>query len=152
MKITLDTNILVSAFISKTGHSAKILDICLTLEDTELVLSEEIIQEFTRVMSRDELQHRFDYTRADVEELANLLRKSAKMVRVKSKFKPVKKDQADNTILNTAYDGKCEYIVSGDHHLLELETFKRIRVVTPRQMLGVLSKRFGRFALSTTLR
>jgi len=43
MKITLDTNVLVSAFISKTGHSARVLDIVLSLEDLEFVLSEEIM-------------------------------------------------------------------------------------------------------------
>jgi len=52
MRITLDTNVLVSAFISKTGYSARVLDIALTLEDVELVLSEEIVREFVQVMSR----------------------------------------------------------------------------------------------------
>lgn len=141
MRITLDTNVLVSAFVSKTGHSARVLDIVLTLEDIELVLSEEIIQEFVRVMSRNELLVRFDYDPADVEELANLLRKPARIVRVKSKFNAVRQDPADNVVLNTAHDGKCEFIVSGDHHLLDLKTFKGISIFTPRQMLDLLSKR-----------
>ncbi len=152
MKVLLDTNVLVSAFISKLGHSAKVLDVILTLEDTELVLSEEIVQEFVRVMSRGELLARFDYSIADVEERANLLRKSAKIVRVKSKFKPVKEDPADNVVLNTAYDGKCEFIVSGDHHLLNLRKFRGIGILAPRQILNLLSKRFGRFVLTKALR
>jgi len=152
MRITLDTNVLVSAFISKTGHSARVLDIVLTLEDLELVLSEEIVKEFIRVMSRDELLVRFDYALADVEEWANLIRKSARIVSLKSKFKIVRGDPADNVVLNTARDGKCEFIVSGDHHLLDLKTFKGISVFTPRQMLDLLSKRFGRFVLSKAMR
>jgi len=152
MRITLDTNVLVSAFISKTGHSARVLDIVLTLEDLELVLSEEIIQEFIRVMSRDELLVRFDYSPANVEERANLIRKSARIVSLKSKFKIVREDPTDNVVLNTAHDGKCEFIVSGDHHLLDLKTFKGISVFTPRQMLDLLSKRFGRFVLSKAKR
>jgi putative PIN family toxin of toxin-antitoxin system len=65
MRITLDTNVLVSAFISKTGYSARVLDIALTLEDVELVLSEEVVREFMQVMSRDELLIRFDHTLAE---------------------------------------------------------------------------------------
>jgi predicted nucleic acid-binding protein len=60
MRVTLDTNVLVSAFISKTGHSARVLDVALSLEDMQLVLSEQIIREFVRVMSRDELLDRLD--------------------------------------------------------------------------------------------
>ncbi len=88
MRITLDTNVLVSAFISKVGYSARLLDIALTLEDMELILSEAIIREFTRVLSRDELLSRFDYTLYEVEVLARVLRKSARIVKVKSNLGP----------------------------------------------------------------
>jgi predicted nucleic acid-binding protein len=46
MRVTLYTNILVSAFISKRGHSAKIFDIITTFEELTLVLSDPILQEF----------------------------------------------------------------------------------------------------------
>ena len=36
MRITLDTNVLVSAFISKTRYSARVLDIALTLKTWNL--------------------------------------------------------------------------------------------------------------------
>jgi hypothetical protein len=151
MRVTLDTNVLVSAFISKTGHPARVLDVALSLEDMQLVLSERIIREFVRVMSRDELLVRFDYTLADVEELARLLRKTSQMIKVRSEFKAVKDDPADNAILNTAYDGRCEFVVSGDHHLLELKKFKGIRILSPREMLDLLSKRYGRFVSSQAI-
>jgi putative PIN family toxin of toxin-antitoxin system len=145
MRVTLDTNVLVSAFISKKGHPARVLDIALSLEDVQLILSEQIIREFVRVMSRDELLVRFEITLTNVEELARLFRKTSQMIKVRSKFKPVKEDPADNAILNTAYDGKCEFVVSGDHHLLELKKFKGIRILSPRQMLDLMSRRYGSF-------
>jgi putative PIN family toxin of toxin-antitoxin system len=151
MRITLDTNVLVSAFISKRGHSARILDIVLTLEDVELVLSDEIVREFSRVMSRDELLFRFDYTLADVEELVRLLKKTSRMIKVRSNFRAVREDPADNAILNTAYDGRCEFIVSGDHHLLNLKKFRGIRILSCRQMLDLLSGRYGRFISSKAI-
>jgi hypothetical protein len=148
MRITLDTNVLVSAFISKTGYSARVLDIALTLEDVELVLSEEIVREFVQVMSRDELFIRFDHTLANVEELVKLLRKTSRMIKVRSELRAVREDPADNAILNTAYDGRCEFVVSGDHHLLNLKKFRGISILSPKQMLDLLSRRYGRFVSS----
>lgn len=142
---------MVSAFISKRGHSARVLDVVLTLEDVELVLSDEIAREFLRVMSRDELLFRFDYTLADVEELVRLLKKTSRMIKVRSSFRAVREDPADNAILNTAYDGRCEFIVSGDHHLLNLKKFRGIRILSPRQMLDLLSRRYGRFVSSKAI-
>ena len=151
MRVTLDTNVLVSAFISKKGHPARVLDVALSLEDVQLVLSEQIIREFVQVMSRDELLVRFDYTPANVEELARLFRKTSRMIKVRSKFKAVKEDPADNAILNTAYDGKCEFVVSGDHHLLDLKKFKGIRILSPKQMLDLMSRRYGSFVSSKAI-
>jgi putative PIN family toxin of toxin-antitoxin system len=151
MRVILDTNVLVSAFISRTGNSARVLDVALTLEDVQLVLSEQIIREFVRVMSRDEILVRFDNTLTDVEELARLLRKTSQMIEVRSEFKAVKEDPADNTILNAAYDGKCDFVVSGDHHLLDIKKFKGIRILSPRQMLDLLSRRYGRLVSSKAI-
>ena len=127
------------------------MDVVLTLEDVELVLSDEIAREFLRVMSRDELLFRFDYTLADVEELVRLLKKTSRMIKVRSSFRAVREDPADNAILNTAYDGRCEFIVSGDHHLLNLKKFRGIRILSPRQMLDLLSRRYGRFVSSKAI-
>jgi len=151
MRITLDTNVLVSAFISKTGHSARVLDIALTLEDVQLVLSDEIVREFVQVMSRDELLVRFDCTLGNVEELAKLLRKASRMIKVRSEFKAVREDPADNAILNTAYDGRCKFVVSGDHHLLNLKKFRGISILSPKQMLDLLSRRYGGFVSSKAI-
>jgi hypothetical protein len=145
MRITLDTNVLVSAFISRAGYPARVLDVALTLEDVQLVLSDEIVREFIRVMSRGELLIRLDYTLDDVEELARLLRKASRMIKVRSDFRAVREDPADNAVLNTAYDGRCDFIVSGDHHLLNLKKFRGIRILSPGRMLNTLSKRYGRF-------
>jgi predicted nucleic acid-binding protein len=99
-------------------------------------------------MSRDELLIRFDHTLANVEELVKPLRKTSRMIKVRSDFRAVREDPADNAILNTAYDGRCEFVVSGDHHLLNLKKFKGISILSPKQMLDLLSRRYGRFVSS----
>jgi putative PIN family toxin of toxin-antitoxin system len=142
MRITLDTNVLVSAFIAKHGHSANLLELALTVEVTELLLSEPILQELEDVLLRDEVRSRFSYTQQDIRKIVGTLRRSARIVSPTSKFVVIREDPKDDLILNTAYDGNAEYIVSGDSDLLKLKRFKGIRIVTPKQMMEIISRKF----------
>ncbi len=144
MRITFDTNVLVSAFISKRGHPAAILDMALTLPDIELVLSDPILDEFTDVLSRPEVLKRFDYSRDDIEKFVKAIQDTSTIVRPTSSSKIVNEDPDDDIVINTAYDGKSEYIVTGDHHLQELGKFRRVRIVSPKAMLDIIARRFGR--------
>lgn len=65
------------------------------------------------------------------------MRKS-KLVSTHSCFKVISEDPDDDEVLNTAYSGKADYIVTGDKHLLALKEFKRIEIVTVTQMLEIL--------------
>src|SRR2546427_11267371 len=67
MKIVLDTNVLVSAFISKQGQPAAVLDLAVTFPEIELVLSQPILDEFKGVISRREVKERFGDADSTVE-------------------------------------------------------------------------------------
>lgn len=148
MRVVLDTNVLVSAFISKRGHSANILDIVTTFEEMTLVLSDEILEEFEDVMAREEVRERFDYSAAEINEFASAIRSVAEIVKVKSNFRLMEEDPKDDMVLNTAYDGRATYIVSGDGHLQNLKKFRSIRVVSPRRFMRIITRRFGELILS----
>ena len=147
MRIVLDTNVLVSAFISKLGHSARILDLASMFEEVELVLSEPILDEFEDVLSRDEVKERFGYSNREIELLAQSVREISTIVEARPGFKIVKEDPKDDVVLNTAYEGKADYIVSGDHHLQNLKSFKGIKVMNPKQMMKIITRRFGEFII-----
>ena len=148
MRITLDTNVLVSAFISKLGHPADILELVIVLDEIELVLSEEILEEFQEVLTREEVKKRLAYSEPKVAEFVEAIRGVAEIVAIESDFKVVKEDPEDDLVVNTAYDGKADYIVSGDKHLLRLRRFKRVRVVSPTGFLKLVAKEFGDLMLS----
>jgi putative PIN family toxin of toxin-antitoxin system len=145
MRISLDTNVLVSAFIAKHGHSANLLELALTVEVVELVLSEPILRELEDVLLRDEVRSRFSYTQQDIRKIVSTLRRSARIVSPTTKFVVIREDPKDDVILNSAYDGDAEYIVSGDSDLLKLKRFKGIMIVTPKQMMEIISRKFPEF-------
>ena len=41
-------------------------------------------------------------------------------------------------IIETAYDGRADIIVTGDSHLLALQDFRGIRIVTVKSMLDLI--------------
>ena len=133
MKVVLDTNVLVSALI--TAGKPRIL-LNKLLKDKQLVLSRAIIAEFLEIIEDPKLAK---YTsKRDVTVFLNALGGAARMVKVKSTFKAVKEDPDDDIIVRTAYDGKADFIVSGDRHLLALKEFKGIKILTIDEMLSTL--------------
>ena len=55
-------------------------------------------------------------------------------------MKVILEDPDDDVVLNTAYKGKADYIVTGDRHLLALKKFKRIEIVRVAQMFEILKQ------------
>ena len=130
MKVVLDTNVLVSALI-KAG---KPRDLFIKLaKNKQLILSRTILEEFLEVIEDPKVAK---YTsEQDVTIFLNTLGNTARIVHVKSRFKAVKEDPDDDIVVRAAYDGKANYIVSGDRHLLALKEFKGIRILTVDGML-----------------
>ena len=60
------------------------------------------------------------------------------VVDTKSEFKAVPDDPDDDMVINAAYDGRADYIVSGDRHLLKMKEFQGIPIVTVARMLDIL--------------
>ena len=130
MRIVLDTNVLVSALITQ-GRTARLLQVLLE-KKVELVLSKAILDEFVDVMSRPRFREYVDSK--EIKDFLKLLLSIALIVDVKSKLN-VTPDAADNAVLAAAHDGKANYVVSGDRHLLYLGKFKGIRILNAAQML-----------------
>ncbi len=142
MRLTLDTNVLLSAFVSRQGYPAKLVDIILTFPEIKLTLSEPILLEFRDVMLRDEVRERFRYSARETESFVKDIRTVASMIEVKSQLKLVKEDPNDDVVINTALDAKSDYTVSGDSHLLKIKTFRDIKIVSPKQMLKIIVEQF----------
>ncbi|MGB9915388.1 MAG: putative toxin-antitoxin system toxin component, PIN family [Candidatus Bathyarchaeales archaeon] len=128
VRVAIDTNVLVSALI-KRGKSRKL--VCNLLEGHTVILSRQILAELADVLARD----KFAVTPAQADKFLAILVRNAKIVAPTSYFQIIKEDPGDDIILNTAYAGKAEYLVTGDKHLLALKEFKRIKIVKINQMI-----------------
>jgi uncharacterized protein len=130
MKVVLDTNILVSALI-KAG---KPRDLFLELaKEKQLLLSRAILEEFLEVIEDPKVARYV--SQRDITIFLNVLGNASRIVQVKSKFRVVEEDPDDDVVVRTGYDGKADYIVSGDRHLLALKEYKGIKILTIDEMI-----------------
>ncbi len=129
-RVVLDTNVIVSAAISK-GKPRELLD--RGIENRfSLVISEFILKETETVLRRPKFKTGED----EIQRVVLALMQSGDMVRVESDFRAIESDPSDNMILNTAYDGHADFIVTGDRALLRLKRFKKIRILSVSEALN----------------
>ncbi len=133
--VVFDLNVLVSSLIVK----GKPHDLWRRAKNNEftLELSSDMFSEFVNVVSRKKFEKYV--TDFDVKLFLADLSRIGKFVQVKSDFKVISEDPDDDIIVRTAYDGKADYIVSGDRHLLALKEFKGIKILTIDEMLSALN-------------
>lgn len=131
VRVVIDTNILVSALI-KRGKPRKL--VLKLLEEHTVILSRQMLAELADVLTRD----KFAVKTSQVDRFLAILVRKSKIVTPSSRFKIISEDPDDDVVLNTAYAGKAEYIVTGDRHLLALKEFKRTKIVTVTQIIESL--------------
>ena len=133
LRVTLDTNILVSATFWK-GDSFKILEMVMQ-KKIDCVLSYEIIMEYMHVLESDEITEK-------TRNISNIpLSKILTSAIIVNPLKHIKivKDPDDNKIIECAIEGKCPYIITNDNHLLILKEYDGIKIVSAKEFLEIES-------------
>ncbi|MDI6884461.1 MAG: putative toxin-antitoxin system toxin component, PIN family [Hadesarchaea archaeon] len=134
MRVVLDTNVLVSALI-KSGKPRELM-FKLARKKIQVVTSRNILEEFLKITDDPRIRRYVDED--DTIAFLKAVGSIASMIRVRSRFKVIEEDPDDDMVLRTAHDGRADYIVSGDKHLLSLKEFKGTKTVTVSQMLEIL--------------
>lgn len=131
VKVTLDTNILISA-LGFGGKPREILQLILEDQITA-VISSTLLAEFEDVVTK-----KFPVLSYNFERINKKIKKKFTIVKPKESLHIVK-DEDDNRVLEAALEGKCDFIVTGDKELLTLNSFKGIKIVTADQFLTVFN-------------
>ncbi|TCO61506.1 putative toxin-antitoxin system toxin component, PIN family [Caldanaerobacter subterraneus] len=138
MRAVIDTNVLISGIISKKSYPAKIINYWI-LNKFDPVVSPEIVEEYAEVLTRDKFS-----ALGTVSMRLDFLNKFLSLdwvllVYPKEKFNIIEEDSKDNIFLECAFEGRCDFIVSGDHHLLKLKEYKGIKIITAEEFVNLLA-------------
>ena len=128
MKVVFDTNIFISALIIPESQAEKAILKIIQGNDI-LLISKEIIDEVLSVLSS-----KFSRDREELSHVAIMLSELGEFISPIKKVK-ILRDEPDNRILECALSGKADVIVTGDKDMLNLETYKKVRIITLKEYL-----------------
>lgn len=140
LRVVLDANQFVSALLKSGSNSAKIIALVRD-ERIKLLLSEPIISEITGVLLYPKIRKRHGRSPEFIVEFMKRLRSVAVIAEGRLRIEAVKHDPSDDIYLECAVEGHADFIVSGDRHLKDLESFKGIRILDPATFLVEMRKR-----------
>lgn len=138
MRITADINVLVSATYW-VGESFLIMEL-VDKGRVENIVSHAIMNDYAEACNDEELIEKVARFGLVASKSAEKITAMSILVHPREKLKVVKDDPDDNKIIEAAVEGKADYIVSYDNHLLKLKEFKDIKIIPPKQFLDLLSK------------
>lgn len=125
-KVVFDTNIYISALHFQGSIPRKILEL-VDAGNFQLFISKQIIAELRGV-----LRVKFKYELSKLDLMEELILSISQVVEPRIKIKFIKEDPDDDRILECAVEGKADFIVTGDRHLLQIEEFRGIKITSAR--------------------
>lgn len=126
-RAVVDTNVLISAFLSPNGTARKALDALIEANAT-LHFSQSTFAEFTSRITRPKFQK---YFRPQMlENYVQWLSEAAEWVEPEVNVRACR-DADDDQFLSLALAAEAQVIISGDKDLLVLHPFEGISIVNP---------------------
>ncbi|MGH7686697.1 MAG: putative toxin-antitoxin system toxin component, PIN family [Candidatus Dormibacteria bacterium] len=129
MRVVLDTNVLISAYIFPGGTPEAVLRRVLA-GGVEMLTSRVLLAEFGRILER-----KFGWDAAMSEDAVRHVARISSVIEPAEAIAVVVDDPDDDRVLEVAIAGGASIVVSGDRHLLQLQTFRGIRLLTPAAFL-----------------
>jgi putative PIN family toxin of toxin-antitoxin system len=134
-RVVLDTNVYVSA-LRYGGKPKQVVDYA---RDgmLQVLISTPLRLELERI-----LRDKFSYSASEIAATASFLWSRAMWVVPHDRL-DLCPDKADNRVLECALAGGAEFIVTGDHHLLDLPSIQGLAILSPNDFLACFNP-FGR--------
>ncbi|MFZ2359030.1 MAG: putative toxin-antitoxin system toxin component, PIN family [Anaerolineae bacterium] len=127
-KVVFDTNIRLAALLWR-GAAYKCW-LAARAGLVEIVYCREMLAEFS-----EKLYEKFGFSADNVRAAVYDFRRFGQQVEITGDLRVVSSDPDDDMFVECALVAGASMIVSGDHHLLDLEEYKGIRIVTPAAFL-----------------
>ncbi len=138
MRVVVDTNVFVSALLSPQGIPSQLFQYW-ELHYFDVLISEESMEELARVLQYPKVRKGLRSTDAELTEFVRLFKERGILVIPQETIRAIPADVSDNVYLEIAVAGDAHCIVSGDKHLLQLQEYRGILILTPTAFLDKLT-------------
>lgn len=137
MRVVIDTNVIVSRFLSPTGAPAQIIA-AWQEKAFDLVVSEPILAEYQRALTYDPIRERHGFTNDEIATVVEEFGRFSLVVVAEATADRPGRDRDDDKFLDCGVAGDAQFIVSGDRHLLSIQEYRGVRIVRPAVFLALL--------------
>jgi putative PIN family toxin of toxin-antitoxin system len=134
IKVVLDTNVLVSAFLWN-GNESVVFGLC-RKGAMESLISQAILNELD-----DVLQRKFGVRQDRRFGIVRAITSVSRLITITGDLRVLDDDPSDDAILETALQGGAEFVVTGDGHLLSLGAFQGIRILRAAEVVRLIASR-----------
>jgi uncharacterized protein len=134
VRVVIDTNVLISA-IFWSGKPKQLLN-QVRRGKFIFLTSEVLLGELKEVLTRRDKQ--FKLSEEEAQRILTQVRSLAEIIEPHSLLTTCR-DAADNRVLETAIDGRADWIVTGDSDLLDLEAFQAIKIAAVVDFLSAVT-------------
>ena len=129
-KIILDTNVIISALISKSYPNLIISELAFKGK-LELCLSNEVFFEYLNVINREKFT-KYPNFLFNANIVLNKLKEFSTFYTIDNKVE-ILNDKDDNKFLELALESKADYLITGNFLDFNIENFNNTKIVSPRQ-------------------
>jgi putative PIN family toxin of toxin-antitoxin system len=130
-RVVLDTNIVISSVLG--GALVLVLEKWNEQKFT-VVVTTDVVSEYFEVLNRP----KFRLKQETIDKITQYIYQFSEFVVPEEKIRFIEDDPKDDKFLEAAVTGKVDFIVSGDNHLLALQEFRAIPIITGREFLDWL--------------
>ena len=139
MRLVVDTNVLVSAFLWQ-GTPGRLIEL-VGEKEIALYTSRALIEELSEVLHRKKLSKQVAATGLSVAQMIRNYRRLAIFVTSPQLARQVSRDADDDAVLACALATHVDFIVSGDKDLLVLKAFGGTHIITAAQAIQAIVAR-----------
>ncbi len=138
-RVVLDVNVLASGVLGFLQPSTPpgLLPRAWGAGSFRLIVSEPILATLRTTLAKPYFQRRL--TAAEITTFVALLRQEATLTPVIAPVHGIAPDTEDDLVLATAVSGQADYLVTGDAAFQDLQTYRGVRIVSPRVFLAILT-------------
>ena len=133
-KVVLDTNTLISG-IFWDGNEARVIEEAEN-NKVQLFISTKLLQELEGVLKREKFTRKLEGKESTVEQAVAKIALIATLIEPAKKINIIKDDPDDNLVLECAVTARADLIISGDKHLLKLQRYSGIDIMSARDFLS----------------
>lgn len=138
MRLVVDTNVLVSAFLWQ-GTPGRLIELAAEKE-IELFASRTLLDELAATLAKKKLAKPLLATGLTADQMLRHYRRLVTLVTARQFVQQVSRDADDDAVLACALAARADLIVSGDDDLLVLKDFQSIPIVTAAQAVARIDR------------